>query len=598
MKVITRTITRFALLSTVLATCPLGHTAARRDTTKLPATYKNTMSDAEWTELRFEIGKVYGVAGPLPKNIYISNITTVADYPVGPTVVRLAWHQAGTYNTEDGTGGPHGDIDLSNPTHKGLTRALQHLAPVQEKWQDKISKADLWSFAASVYISNNFGPEIKWRPGRVDFPVQTGNNSYAPRLPEPEFNATRIRSIFNRMGLNDEEIVAIQGAHTLGFCSPINSAYDGSWSVDARTFSNDLFKRLVSIEGENKMNYTLLPNRVGRFGIILNPQWEAEFDGGMMLPSDVLLITDPIWGPISRKFAANEQYFFKKFAKAFQKLNELGVEHGLGKYVSTVIPGKQIPKYNIGYPVLTNPVNLYYIFYGEWSATDVERVSLIGSEMSKSTLYKHLKEYYYQESEYSRKIHVDGSVHLKATTFTNYTMGRILYPGNVSTIVSSVVGKGKPLGSADPNGVYLFMFSPDVYEFSSFGSYCWDWCQYHTSVKVEGVDIAYGSFGTKSSGKPPILTGDYNNFGCNLCSLLHTAGPYDISSDYINSYIIDTTMRAILNPRGPATSWADQFGREGTDICSNGMRGNIDQLTPILDPPGFANLEIAGVWTH
>jgi catalase (peroxidase I) len=44
-----------------------------------------------------------------------------------------------------------------------------------------------------------------------------------------------------------------------------------------------------------------------------------------MLPSDMALIWDPKFKPWVEKYAADEQLFFKDFAKAFKKLLELGV---------------------------------------------------------------------------------------------------------------------------------------------------------------------------------------------------------------------------------------------------------------------------------
>ncbi|KAJ3267996.1 heme peroxidase [Terramyces sp. JEL0728] len=534
------------------------------------------MTNAEWTELRMEIGNVFD-AGRLPKQFFGTNLTNPPVFPVGPTIVRLAWHQAGTYNAQDGSGGPHGDVDMENAGNKGLARAVTSLAPIQEKWQGKISKADLWSFAASVYISNNFGPEIKWRPGRADHLVISGNASLANRLPDAAMNASQIKNIFYTMGFNDEEIVALQGAHTLGFASPWNSQYGGAWTLDNFSFDNDLFKRIVNIVESNVMNYTLDPGFIGPYNITVKPQFIGN-DDTFMLPSDVLLITDPTWAPYSRKFATDKKYFYKKFAQAFEKLNELGVHHGLGKHVSTVIPGKQGQKYKVGSPVITKPVNLYYIYYGAWSESDIQRLAYVGNHMSNTSLYKSLKDYYYQKTEYSPRVYVDGRVTLKASTFVNYTMGRILYPGNTTSIISSVVGEGKALGTADPIGVYMFLFSPDVYEFSSFGAFCYDWCQYHSSINIEGVDIAYGSIGTHSPGVPPVLSGNYQKFGCKYCRAGNRGGPYDINTDNTFAYIIDNTARMILNPAGPSASWSDQFGREGSDSCSNGMYGSIDQL--------------------
>ena len=52
----------------------------------------------------------------------------------------------------------------------------------------------------------------------------------------------QIRDIFYRMGFNDQEIVALAGAHALGRCHADRSGFDGPWTRSPTTFSNDYFK--------------------------------------------------------------------------------------------------------------------------------------------------------------------------------------------------------------------------------------------------------------------------------------------------------------------------------------------------------------------
>lgn len=79
------------------------------------------------------------------------------------------------------------------------------------------------------------GPKIPWRPGRIDgFEQQVTPDG---RLPDASQGADHLRNvslllanrllrnivipcnqIFYRMGFNDQEIVALSGAHALGRC--------------------------------------------------------------------------------------------------------------------------------------------------------------------------------------------------------------------------------------------------------------------------------------------------------------------------------------------------------------------------------------------
>ena len=61
------------------------------------------------------------------------------------------------------------------------------------------------------------GPLIQWRSGRVD----AKDSSKCPpdgRLPDASKAEAHLRAIFYRMGFNDQEIVALSGAHVLGKC--------------------------------------------------------------------------------------------------------------------------------------------------------------------------------------------------------------------------------------------------------------------------------------------------------------------------------------------------------------------------------------------
>jgi catalase (peroxidase I) len=53
-----------------------------------------------------------------------------------------------------------------------------------------------------------------------------------------------LRVIFNRMGFNDQEIVALSGAHALGRCHTDRSGFDGPWQFSPTTFSNEYFRLL------------------------------------------------------------------------------------------------------------------------------------------------------------------------------------------------------------------------------------------------------------------------------------------------------------------------------------------------------------------
>ena len=61
------------------------------------------------------------------------------------------------------------------------------------------------------------GPEINWKPGRSD-KIDHAACPEDGRLPDATQGSSHLRNIFNRMGFNDQEIVALSG-HSLPHCS-------------------------------------------------------------------------------------------------------------------------------------------------------------------------------------------------------------------------------------------------------------------------------------------------------------------------------------------------------------------------------------------
>lgn len=123
--------------------------------------------------------------------------------------------------------------------------------------------------------------------------------------------ATHLREIFGRMGFNDQEIVALAGAHALGRCHADASGYVGPWTPTPTTFNNLYFSLLVNLKWE--------PNVVNEHAQFKDPSGKL-----MMLPSDIVLIEDPGFKKYVDIYAKDQKKFFDDFAKAFQKLEELG----------------------------------------------------------------------------------------------------------------------------------------------------------------------------------------------------------------------------------------------------------------------------------
>jgi len=236
-----------------------------------------------------------------------------------PILVRLSWHDAGTFCNSSKTGGAHACMrfdsggEAKHEANKGLQVARDLLDPILKKYSEgqMLSCSDLWAYAAVVAIKAAGGPDIPFRYGRID--AKDAQESVPEgRLPDGDKGATHVREVFNRLGFDDSEIVALSGAHTLGGAHKDRSGFEGNWSEHPLKFDNSYFKDLfhkdwkeVTVEGTGKKEY-------------------KDARGLMMLMTDICLKEDPQFKPIAEKFAEDEKAFFEKFASAFQKLQELG----------------------------------------------------------------------------------------------------------------------------------------------------------------------------------------------------------------------------------------------------------------------------------
>ncbi len=317
----------------------------------------------------------------------------------GPLFIRLAWHSAGSYRVFDGRGGARqGDIRFAPrydwPDNMNLDKAVRLLWPIKQKYGRKISWADLIVLAGNVALesmevktygfglgredvwepdeSPDWGPEIqmlsgkeRYRDGQLERPFAATEmgliyvNPQGPEgNPDPVASAKQIREAFSRMGMNDEETVAlIAGGHAFGKChgacpedfvgpdpdsSPVNqqglgwknsyktgkgpdtftSGFELAWSPTPTKFGIHFLRLLFEHEWE------LMESPAGK------KQWVAKdapeiipdaYDKNkkhppMMLTSDLALRYDPVYSKISKNFLENPEKFEEAFAKAWFKL--------------------------------------------------------------------------------------------------------------------------------------------------------------------------------------------------------------------------------------------------------------------------------------
>lgn len=245
----------------------------------------------------------------------LADETDYDDGSYGPVLLRLAWHASGTYDKETGTGGSNGATmrfapESDHGANAGLKVARDFLEPIKAKFP-WITYADLWTLAGACAVQELGGPAIPWRPGREDKDVA----ACAPdgRLPDGAKDHSHVRDVFGRMGFNDQEMVALIGAHALGRAHADRSGFDGPWDFSPTVFTNEFYRLLVEEKWDQK-------------------KWEGpnQFTDKstqtlMMLPTDIALVKDKGFRKHVERYAKDSDAFFKDFADVFVKLIELGV---------------------------------------------------------------------------------------------------------------------------------------------------------------------------------------------------------------------------------------------------------------------------------
>ena len=325
-----------------------------------------------------------------------------ADYGhYGGLMIRLAWHSAGTYRIHDGRGGSaSGTIRFaplnSCPDNGNLDKERRLLWPIKQKYGRSVSWADLMIFTGNVALESmgfetfgfaggredvwepemdiDWGPEGEWLGDKrysgdrdLERPLAASQmgliyvNPEGPNgNPDPLAAAHDIRTTFGRMGMNDEETVAlIAGGHTLGKChgaadpskyvgrepeacpiehqglgwknsygsgnagDTITSGLEGAWTYTPAKWSHSYFTNLMNVDWKLTKSpagaHQWTPKDKSIQGVP-DAHDPAKTHAPMMLTTDLALREDPSYGKISKRFLDNPEEFNAAFARAWFKL--------------------------------------------------------------------------------------------------------------------------------------------------------------------------------------------------------------------------------------------------------------------------------------
>jgi catalase-peroxidase len=339
----------------------------------------------------------------------------------GPFFIRMAWHSAGTYRTLDGRGGADGGLQRfaplnSWPDNANLDKARRLLLPVKQKYGNSLSWADLMVLAGTVAMEDmgfktlgfaggredawvpedvNWGPEGEWMGDGQRF---SGDRELARPLgatqmgliyvnpegpggnPDPLAAARDIRETFGRMGMNDEETVAlIAGGHTFGKThgaakpadcvgaepeaapleqqglgwknncgtgnagDTVTSGLEGAWTVSPAQWTQNFLQNLYAwdwVQTKSPAGATQwIPADGQGANLVPDAHDPSKRHAPIMLTTDLALREDPAYHEITMRWLNNPTEFEGAFARAWFKLTHRDMGPA-SRYVGSLVPSE------------------------------------------------------------------------------------------------------------------------------------------------------------------------------------------------------------------------------------------------------------------
>ena len=339
----------------------------------------------------------------------------------GPFFIRMAWHSAGTYRTIDGRGGSDGGLQRfaplnSWPDNANLDKAHRLLWPIKQKYGRKISWADLMILAGTVAMDSmgfetlgfaggridawqpeevSWGPEGEWlaadrrdEDGELDHPfgaTQMGLIYVNPEgpggNPDPQAAADAIREAFGRMGMNDEETVAlIAGGHTFGKAhgaanpskyvgvepegdsieaqgfgwrnrfgsghgaDTITSGLEGAWTFKPAAWTQNYLENLYAYEWAQTRSpagaIQWKPAGGAASNLVPDAHDPSRRHAPMMMTTDLALKVDPAYREITLRWLENPEEFEDAFARAWFKLTHRDMGPA-SRYLGDLAPDRE-----------------------------------------------------------------------------------------------------------------------------------------------------------------------------------------------------------------------------------------------------------------
>lgn len=195
-----------------------------------------------------------------------------------------------------------------------------------------VSCADILSQATRDLVTMVGGPFYRVQLGRKDGLVSNASRVEG-NLPRSNMTMDKMITFFTSKGFSLQEMVALMGAHTIGFSHCIEFT-DRLFHYSKKTPTDpELSPKFAEALKKVCANYTKDPS-MSAFNDVFTP---GKFDnmyfknlprGLGLLSSDNALVKDPRTKPFVQLYASNQTKFFNDFSRAMEKLSLYGVKTG------------------------------------------------------------------------------------------------------------------------------------------------------------------------------------------------------------------------------------------------------------------------------
>ncbi|XP_031478642.1 peroxidase 51-like [Nymphaea colorata] len=256
-----------------------------------------------------------------------------------PATVRLFFHDCFVQGCDASiiiASTPSNRAEKDNPDNlslagDGFDTVMKAKAAVDAdpKCRNMVSCADILALATRDAIALAGGPSYAVELGRKDGLSSTAQ-SVAGKLPQPTFSLDQLNSLFASHGLTQTDLIALSGAHTVGFSH-------------CNRFSSRIYKPNNGVDPSMNRTYAaqlrgMCPTNVDpTIAINMDPETPKSFDNayfqnlqrGMgLFTSDQSLFADRRSRPTVNTFAGNKFAFERAFVTAITKLGRVGVKTG------------------------------------------------------------------------------------------------------------------------------------------------------------------------------------------------------------------------------------------------------------------------------